>query len=176
MKFRLFYPVWFRCTGILAVKRTAKWNAIKFKSWVGNSLEAFKESMFTIQFLGSLKILFKLPITKRFDGVHPIFMESSITPTSCTKHLNIRYKYVNEYVEDRVVTIIFVKSTKNDSNVLTKNYIAELHEKHSNKLIGEELEWFPSLWKYLKFNGRVLEMWFYHQIFDSRILFELEEV
>ena len=55
-----------------------------------------------------------------------------------TKHMDVRYKYVNEYVEDRAVKIIFVKSADNDSNILTKNLSAELHEKHSRKMVGEK--------------------------------------
>ena len=38
--------------------------------------------------------------------------------------------YVNECVEEGVVKIVFVKSTDNDSNILTKNSSADLHDKH----------------------------------------------
>ena len=47
--------------------------------------------------------------------------------TSCTKHVDIQYKYVYENV-DRIVKIIFVKSADNDSDILTKNVSAELHK------------------------------------------------
>ena len=56
-------------------------------------------------------------------------MANNITTMCCTKHVDIRYKYVNEYVEDRVVKIVFVKSAESDSNILTKNLSVELHEK-----------------------------------------------
>ena len=49
-------------------------------------------------------------------------MASNITPTWSTKHVNIRYKYVNKYVEDRVVKIIFVKYADNVGNILTKSF------------------------------------------------------
>ena len=38
-----------------------------------------------------------------------------------TKHVGIRYKYVNEYVVDRIVKIVFIKLADNDSNNITKN-------------------------------------------------------
>ena len=47
---------------------------------------------------------------------------------------------MNEYVEDRVVKIFFVKSAEYDSNILTKNLSAVLHEKHSRKMICEKFE------------------------------------
>ena len=56
-----------------------------------------------------------------------------------TKHMNIRYKDVNEYVEEDIVTLVFVKSTNNNSDILTKNLNADLHQKHSNKMLGEKL-------------------------------------
>ena len=48
-------------------------------------------------------------------------MAHNITTRQHTNHMDIRYKYVNEYDEDRVVKIIFVGSVNNDSNILTKN-------------------------------------------------------
>ena len=60
--------------------------------WVALS-EAVKDVMFVIQLMASMKISFKLPVTTRDDYVGAIFMASNITNTSCTKHMDIRYKY-----------------------------------------------------------------------------------
>ena len=65
-------------------------------------------------------------------------MSSNITTTCHTKHVDIRYKYVNEYVEDGVVKIVFVKSGDDDSNILTKNFSAEVHEKIFKKMVIEK--------------------------------------
>ena len=75
----------------------------------------------------------------RVDNLGSILMASNITTTSCTKHVDIRYKYVNEYVEHEVVKIVFVKSAENDSNIITKNVSADLHEKHSKKMVAKKL-------------------------------------
>ena len=48
-------------------------------------------------------------------------MSKNITTASTTKHVNIRCKYVNEYVEDGLIKIIFLKSQKNDSDVTLKH-------------------------------------------------------
>ena len=69
--------------------------------------------MFVAQILVSMKITIKYPV-----------MASNIMTMSHTKHLDIWYKYVYEYVEDGIVKIIFVKSADNDSNILTKNLSA----------------------------------------------------
>ena len=57
--------------------------------------EAVREVMFVIQLLGSMKILVKCPFMVRVDNVGAIFMARNITTTSHTKHMDIRYKYVN---------------------------------------------------------------------------------
>ena len=76
-----------------------------------------------------MKILVKYPAMVKVDNVGEIIMASNITTTCHTKHVDIWYKYVNEYVEDEIVKIIFVKSAENDSYILTKNLSAELPEK-----------------------------------------------
>ena len=75
--------------------------------------EVVKDVLFVIQLLRSMKISFKkLPIMVRVDNVGVIFMINNITTTSCTKYVDIRYKYMNEYVEVGVVKIIFVESAE----------------------------------------------------------------
>ena len=64
----------------------------------------------------------------RFENVGAIFMASDITTTSCTKCMDIRYKYVNEYVDDRVVKIVFVKWADNDIDILKKFECRASHE------------------------------------------------
>ena len=57
--------------------------------------------------------------------VHDIgatLMASNITTASFAKHVDIRYTYVNNHVEDKVVKIIFLKSDENAINILTKNF------------------------------------------------------
>ena len=48
-------------------------------------------------------------------------MGGNLIATSHTKHMDIRYKHVNEYRKDSIVKIVFLQSAENDSNVLTKN-------------------------------------------------------
>ena len=63
-----------------------------------------------------MKISVTLQVMVKLDNVDAIFMTSSITTTSHTKHVDIRYKYVNENVEDGIVNTIFIKSAENENN------------------------------------------------------------
>ena len=56
--------------------------------------------MFLIQLLGSTNISVKHPVSISVDNIGTVFMASNNTNTSCIRHMEKRYEYVNEYVED----------------------------------------------------------------------------
>ena len=85
-----------------------------------------------------MKILIELPVIVKVDNVEALFMASSIATTSHTKHMDIRYKCVNKYVEDEIVKMIFVHFAENVSNILNKNISAKLNQKNSKNMIGEK--------------------------------------
>ena len=67
-----------------------------------------KEVIFIFQLLGSMKILVKYPVMVRVDNIGARFMVSNITTTPFNKHVEIRCKYVNEYVENRIVKMFLL--------------------------------------------------------------------
>ncbi len=62
-------------------------------------------------------------------------MAQNVTTTSQTKHVDIRYKFVNKYVEDGIVKSIFVKSKENDADIFTKNLNENPLFTHSSKFV-----------------------------------------
>ena len=63
--------------------------------------------MFVIPLPRSMKLSVKLPLTMYVDNVEAIFTTSNVTMTIWTKHVDNRYKYVNEYFDDGLVKIMF---------------------------------------------------------------------
>ena len=102
--------------------------------WVSLS-EAVKEIMFVLQLLESMKIKVKYPVTVLVDNVGAIFMSSNVTTSSQTKHVDVRTKYVRQYVEDGIVKIVFVRSESNRSDIMAKNVSADLHDEHVSHLV-----------------------------------------
>ena len=100
--------------------------------------EGVKEIRFLTQLCESMQIQVVRPVTVRVDNTAAIYMSSNVTTTSRTRHVDVRTKYVREYVEDGVIEIVFVRSGDNDSDLLTKNLPSELHQKHSKKLLREK--------------------------------------
>ena len=52
-----------------------------------------------------------------------------------TKHIDVKYHYVWEFVRDRVIQIIFVRSENNHSDVFTKNTSQKTYEVQSGNFM-----------------------------------------
>jgi hypothetical protein len=99
--------------------------------------EAAKEIKFVVQVLETIGVKVKLPIIIRVDNVGAIFMSENVSTSSRTRHVDIRYNYVREYVEEGFVKIIFVKSAENISDGFTKNITGTLYDAHVKEFMSE---------------------------------------
>ncbi len=97
--------------------------------------KALKEVIFVLQLLTSMKFDMQNPIIIQVDNIRAIFMDQNVTTTSQSKHVDVRYKFVNKYVDNGIVKIIFIKSKENDTNLFIKNLNGELHATHSSKFV-----------------------------------------
>ena len=101
--------------------------------------EAAKEIKFVVQILESIGIKVQMPIVVCVDNVGAIFMSENVSATSRTKHVDARYHYVREFVEDGFIKIVFVKSKENKSDIFTKNVTQDIYSLHvTNYVISKE--------------------------------------
>jgi len=100
--------------------------------------EAAKNIKFIYMILESMGIKVEIPIIVRVDNNGAIFMSENVVVSQRTKHVDVRYKFVNEFVEDGFLKIRFVRSEDNDADIFTKNLKGELHERHMRKMICEK--------------------------------------
>ena len=101
--------------------------------------EAVKEILFVMNLLEAMKIKVQLPVVVRVDNTGAIFMGNNVTTNQRTKHVDIRTKFVREYVEDGVIKIVFVKSVNNRADLMTKNVSGDLFERHSQELVHKKI-------------------------------------
>ena len=78
----------------------------------------------------------KLPVIVRVDNVGAMFIAENVTTSQRTKHIDICYHYVREFVVDGFVKIVFVRTRENTTDVFTKNIFGNTYNRHSS-----ELEW-----------------------------------
>ena len=89
--------------------------------------------MFLKQIMEFLGIKVVLPIIVRVDNVGVIYLAQNAVSGPRMKHVDIRYHFVRDYIEDGVIKIIFVRSEENDSDIFTKNLGEEAFNKHCKK-------------------------------------------
>lgn len=102
--------------------------------------EAAKEVKFVYQLLQSMGMKIKTPIIVRVDNVGAIFMAENVAVSQRTKHIDVKYRFVQEFVMDEFLKIIFVRTDENQADIFTKNVSGELHEKHSKHMVIEKGE------------------------------------
>lgn len=84
----------------------------------------------TLEFLG---IKVELPIVVHVDNIGAIYLADNATSSNRTKHIDTRYHYTRDYVEDGIIKVKFVKSENNDADTFTKNTKSEDFMKHTAK-------------------------------------------
>ena len=103
--------------------------------YVGIS-ELCKEILFVKQVLEFLEIRYEFPIIVHVDNVGAIYLSKN-SESRRTKHIDIRYHFVREYVEQDIVKIVFVRSEDNVADVYTKNTNEQTYLKHNDKYVIE---------------------------------------
>jgi len=87
--------------------------------------------------LKGIGIEVKIPIIVRSDNVGAIFMAENSCSGAHTRHIDTRYHFIREHVEDGFIKIVFVKSSENCADTFTKNIGREAYEKHVSKFLGK---------------------------------------
>ncbi len=82
--------------------------------------EAVKEIKFGYQVLLSMGVKVETPFIVRVDNVGAIFIAENVAVPQQTKHINVRYRFVQDFVLDGLSKIIFVWAADNDADIFTK--------------------------------------------------------
>ena len=84
-----------------------------------------------LQFLG---IKPSYPIEVQVDNIGAIYLSKTATTGSRTKHIDTRYHFVRDYIEDGILKVVFVRSAENIADIFTKNLNGEQFRKHEESL------------------------------------------
>ena len=91
---------------------------------------------FFAQILQLMEIVLQLPIAVYADNMGAIFLTINQNTSDQTKHMDVHYHSISEYVADVMVKIQFVKSSENVVDLCTKNVAGDIYEKHERKWFG----------------------------------------
>ena len=97
--------------------------------------ECVQEVLFVKQVLSTMGIQVQLPITVYVGNVGAIFVAKNASTKGRTKHIDIRYHFIRELIEDGTITIVFVRSEDNASDIFTKNVTRATFNRHIGKFV-----------------------------------------
>jgi len=100
--------------------------------------ECVKDVRFVMKIMEDLKLEVKRPVVVRVDNVGAMFLAENSTTSQRTRHIDIRYKWVSEFIENGDVQIVFVKTAENDADIFTKNVSGDLNERHVRQMMHLE--------------------------------------
>jgi hypothetical protein len=83
--------------------------------------EAVKELKFIYYLFCDLHIKVNLPIVVKTDNIGAIFMSEIASTGFRTLHVDTRYHFFREFIEDGFIKTSFIRSVENDSDLFTKN-------------------------------------------------------
>ena len=95
--------------------------------------EVCNEIMFVKSILEFMGIKVTLPIEIYCDNVGAIFLSYNPKTGNRTKHIDVKFHHVREFILDGTVVIKFVKSEHNDADIHTKNTNRETYHRHESK-------------------------------------------
>ena len=102
--------------------------------------EVTTEILYIAGILKFLNIPLEYPITVNVDNIGAIYLTKNATTGSRTKHVDTRYHFVRDYVEDGIIKVQFVRSEENHADIFTKNLNSALFEKHSDSVGMEDMD------------------------------------
>jgi hypothetical protein len=84
-----------------------------------------------------MKIAYKKPINIHVDNIGAIFLAGNRNSNERSKHIDMKYHYICDLIDEGLIDIKFVRSESNLADLFTKNLNGELYEMHSSKMLTE---------------------------------------
>ena len=82
----------------------------------------------------------KYPIVVHVDNIGAIYLTNKDKTGTQTKHIDTRYHYVRNYIEDRILKIVFIQLADNKANLFTKNLGIEDLKRHTKGMFLSHLK------------------------------------
>jgi hypothetical protein len=102
--------------------------------------EAVKDVKFLVHRLQAIGIKVEMPITLKVDNIGAIFMAENLNTNSHTKHIDTRFHFVCEYIEEGGIKIVFAKTEDNKADSFTNNVHGDVYDKYVDDFIADRKE------------------------------------
>jgi hypothetical protein len=74
------------------------------------------------------------------DNQGAIFLATNSQVGMRTKHIDVRYHFLRDKVEDGSICFVYVRSENNPSDLCTKNVKQQIHDRHANNILNGTID------------------------------------
>jgi hypothetical protein len=120
------------------IKRTKSVTLLTTEAEYVSMSEAVREVKFIYQVLQTMNIQVSLPIKVNVDNIGAIFLAENRNTSERTKHVDIRYHFVREMIDEIFLNVKFVPTDQNIADIFMKNLDDKKFEYFQKKLGIEE--------------------------------------
>jgi hypothetical protein len=120
------------------IKRTKSVTLLTTEAEYVAMSEAVREVKFIYQVLQTMNIQVSLPIKVNVDNIGAIFLAENRNTSERTKHVDIRYHFVREMIDEIFLNVKFVPTDQNIADIFMKNLDDKKFEYFQKKLGIEE--------------------------------------
>ena len=99
--------------------------------------EAVREVLFVVQMLEFMKVPVETPVTVHVNNMGAIFMLENKSSNKRTRHVDVRYRFVTDWIEKKLIEVVFVRTKENISDGFTKNVNRETYQNHTPHYVQE---------------------------------------
>jgi hypothetical protein len=102
--------------------------------------EAATEIIYVRNLMEFLGLKIEYPILLNIDNIGAIYMADNATSSKRTKHVDTRWHYVRDYIQDGILKVVFVRTRENQSDPFTKNLPVEPFLRHTGHFMFDDNE------------------------------------
>jgi hypothetical protein len=81
--------------------------------------------------LNFIGMTYKEPTQIFIDNTGAIFLANNWSTSSRTKHIDTRYHFIREYIEDGSIELIYIRTNENPADMFTKNLSTDKFDYHN---------------------------------------------
>ena len=96
------------------------------------------DMLFIKQVVESLGETVKMPMTVYCNNIGAIHLANQKTTCSHTKHIDVRYHFIRNLIQEGILKVEFVRTEENIADIFSKNTLAHVYKKLLEKIVSTD--------------------------------------
>jgi hypothetical protein len=103
-----------------------------------SATQCAQDMLFIMRVLESIELKVKKPMRLEVDNTGAVDLSHNWSVSGRTRHDSIRQSFLRELNEDGIIEVFWIETSKNSSDIFTKNLSGPVFEKHTSTYCGRD--------------------------------------